>query len=162
MIETRQLTDSIISSCAEIIEMMLPMALSDKMSQRPLPLGTDLKDYNDEIIVSIGLTGDYSGTMSLYLSLELALKMASWMMEEDYQELNSEVCESVGEVLNMIAGGVKNRLSTDEYDVFDISLPITISGRDKHLFHGKDKTPLVVPIDTDKGIFAVTLVLEQK
>lgn len=162
MITEAHIVDAVIASCAEIIEMMLPMALSDKMQQRPLPLSHNLKDYNDEIIVSIGLTGDYSGTMSLYLSLELSLKMASWMMEEDYQEFNSEVSESVGEVLNMISGGVKNRLSTEEHDVFDISLPITISGRDKHIFHGKDKTPVIIPIDTDKGAFVVSLVLEKK
>ena len=121
MVSADLILDSIIDSCAEIMEMMLPMTLTPRMSERPFPLQMQQDELNDEIIVSIGLTGDYSGAMSMYLSEELAFNMAGWMMEEEYNELNSEVCECIGEVINMIAGGLKNRLSTDEYEILNLA-----------------------------------------
>lgn len=153
--------DAIISTCNEIIEMLMPISLSERMSQRPLPFSFELKDIQDDIVASIGLTGEYNGTLSLYLPMQLGLKMAGWLMEEEYAEPNSDVYESVGEIINMIAGGLKNRLSPEDRDIFDLSIPIVISGTDKHIFHGKNMDILLVPIETDQGLFFVSLVLDK-
>ncbi|MGE3727227.1 MAG: chemotaxis protein CheX [Candidatus Sericytochromatia bacterium] len=161
MISHEQFIDAIVAACSEIFEMMLPMTMSDKMSQRPLPFEYQLKDIQDDMIASIGLTGEYNGTISLYLPLPLALDMAGWLMEASYTELCSEVYEAVGEIINMIAGGLKNRLSSNEHDIFDVSIPIMISGKDKQVYHGKNKEYILVPIDTDKGLFFISLVLDK-
>ena len=160
MMNKEQLIDGIIDACVEIFEMMLPMSLTEKMSQRPLPFELLAPNPNDDIVASIGLTGENSGTISLSVEPGLALKMAGWMMECEYSELNSEVFEAVGEIINMIAGGLKNRLSSNETEFFNMSIPIVISGKDKHIFHGRDKECVVVPIETNHGLLYVTLVLD--
>ena len=65
MINQEHLIDGIIDSCVEIFEMMLPMTLTEKMSQRPLPFELMAPNPNDDIVASIGLTGENSGTISL-------------------------------------------------------------------------------------------------
>lgn len=160
MIDFEQFSDAIINSCDEIISMLMPISLTDNMKVRPLPFTLDHTDIQDDIVASIGLTGAYNGSISLYLPMQMALQMSGWLMEETYTEANSEVYESVGEIINMIAGGIKNRLSSDQLEIFDLSIPIVISGTDKHIFHGKNMDFLLVPIETSGGIFFISLVLD--
>lgn len=161
MIKREQFIDAVIAACNEIFAMMMPISMTDKMQQRPLPFESSPEKITGDVIANLGLTGQHSGNISLYLNETMALKMAGWLMQEDYHELNSEVFESVGEVVNLIAGGLKNRLSSEEEDIFDMSIPLVISGRDKQIFHGTDKEYIVVPIETDQGLFFVTLVLDR-
>lgn len=161
MIKKEQFIEAILDSCAEIFEMMLPLTLTERMQQRPLPFTFEPENIYGEIIANLGLTGKYSGNISLYLPEQLALNMAGWLLQDAYTEINSDVLESVGEVINLIAGGLKNRLSSEEEDIFDMSIPLVISGRDKMLFHGSDKEYIPVPVETDKGLFFVTLVLDR-
>ena len=126
-----QFIEGIIQSCQEIFEVMLPLKLSANMLKRPLPFNYSVAEVNEDIFASIGLTGANSGTISMYISEQMALHLASLLMEENYQEFNHEVYESIGEMINMIAGGLKNRLSTEEQDLYDLSSPIIISGKNK-------------------------------
>lgn len=163
MIDVEKITNAVIESCEEIFSLMLPMTLNpDTMNQRPLPFEIDTPGICDDVVASIGITGQYNGTISLYLPITMALSMAGWLLEQEYTELNPEVHEAVGEIINMIAGGLKNRMSTEETDVFDMSIPIVISGQRKNIFHGPNKQKIAIPIDTDKGLFLVSLILNEE
>lgn len=159
MIAREQFVDAVIAACEEIFELMLPLQLSPAMRQRPLPFAAEPADC--DILATLGLTGHCSGNISLYLSEPLAIKLAGWLMHEDYHKLSAEVFESIGELINLIAGGLKNRLSSEEQDLFDLSIPLVISGKDKQVFHGTDKECIPVPVDTDQGLFYVILVLDR-
>ena len=161
MITREQFIDAVIASCAEIFEMVLPLKLSNRMNERPLPYNFQTASIKTDILAILGLTGHCSGLIQLSLPYDLSLKLAGWMMQETYNELNSEVFESIGELLNLIAGGLKNRLSSQELDIFEISIPFVISGQDKSVYHGTDKEYIFIPIDTDQGLFFITLVLDQ-
>lgn len=161
MIKSELFVEGIVQSCKEIFEMMLPLRLTEKMFIKPLPFNILLESINEDVFASIGLTGANSGTISLCLSRKLALDIAGWLMDDKYTEYNFEVYESVGEILNMIAGGLKNRLSTDEQDLYDLSSPIVISGKDKNIYHSKKHEHIVTPVETDQGIFYIILALDR-
>lgn len=160
MITREQFIDAVIATCGEIFEMMLPVHLTPSMAERPLPFDFHTTIKTD-IIAILGLTGNYSGLMQLSLPFDLALKMAGWLMQETYHEESPEVFESIGELLNLIAGGLKNRLSTQDADIFELSIPLVISGQDKNVYHGTDKEYIFIPIETDQGLFFITLVLDR-
>lgn len=161
MLDPAPLIKGTIASCSEIFDMMLPLKLTERMFD--YPLSQEIFDHaiSDDVVASIGLTGELSGTVSLYVSIPMALNVAGWMMDQKYEELNSEVYESLGEMINMIAGGLKNRLSSADQEAFHLSIPIVISGKDKIVFHGSNKHQIVIPLETDMGIMTVHLVLEQ-
>jgi len=161
MIMREQFINGVIEACRDIFTMLLPLKLTENMDQRPLPFSFENARIQTDIVAILGLTGRYSGVIQLNLSTELTLKLAGWLMHESYQELSSEVLESIGELLNLIAGGLKNRLSTPESDLFELSIPLLISGQDKSVYHGTDKEYIFIPIETDQGIFFVTLVLDR-
>lgn len=160
MVVIESIVDAIVAACDEIFGMVLDYPLTSKMKERPLPFDLESPTI-DDVIASIGITGTYSGTLALYISEEMALDMAGILMEEQYTELNSEVHEAIGEVVNMIAGGIKNRLSSDVEDIFEISLPIVVSGREKRVFHGKNVEQIVTPVETEKGLLFVSLILDR-
>ena len=161
MLDSAPLIKGTIAACSEIFDMMLPLKMTERMFD--YPLSQEIFDHaiSDDVVASIGLTGQFSGTVSLYVSLPMALSLAGWMMEQTYEQLNSEVYESLGEMINMIAGGLKNRLSSPDQEAFNLSIPIVISGKDKIVFHGSNKHQIVIPIETDRGLMTVHLVLEQ-
>ena len=161
MLDSAPLIKGVIAACSEIFDMMLPLKMTERMFNYPLAQEIFELVISDDVIASIGVTGQLSGTVSLYVSLPMALSLAGWMMEQTYEELNSEVCESLGEMINMITGGLKNRLSSPDQEAFSLSIPIVIAGKDKIIFHGSNKHQIVIPLETDQGLMTVHLVLKQ-
>lgn len=159
--EKTAVTDAVIASCGDIFAMMLPLRMSEAMQERPLPERLYAEPVCDDVIASIGITGEANGSIALYMSLQMALDIAGWMMEQVYDTLCSDVLESIGEMINMIAGGIKNRLSSADKDIFDISLPILISGPEKTVFHGKNRYCISVPVETTRELLTIRLVLEK-
>lgn len=86
--------------------------------------GYDLTDSND-IVCYIAIAGSLEGSGTIRLSEKGACKLASIMLCDEISEVNSDVIDATGEVLNMILGGVKSRLTSTHYD-FEMSVPALI------------------------------------
>lgn len=84
----------------------------------------------------IGLSGTTTGTCALSMPSALAERAIRTMLMTPDDELlaESEVRDGVGELINMIAGGAKTKLSTTPYK-FNITLPTIISGGPHEVFH---------------------------
>jgi chemotaxis protein CheX len=93
----------------------------------------------------IGLSGVTTGTCALSLPADLARDaIRAMLMTPDDEILSeSETRDGVGELINMIAGGAKTRLSTTQYK-FNITLPTIISGGKHEVFHRSSTHCVVV------------------
>ena len=89
----------------------------------------DETKIKSDVICMISFTGEYHGIVSLFCSKELALQIASNMLMEEQTTLSTEVKDAVGEVLNMIAGGVKTKIA-EKYGEMYLSIPLVIAGED--------------------------------
>ncbi len=89
----------------------------------------DKTTIKDEVVISgiIGLAGAYKGNIALHFSKNIALKSISAMMGMDCDELTEEMNDAIGEIANIVAGGTKTELATQDVS-FDLSLPTVISG----------------------------------
>lgn len=81
----------------------------------------------DGVSSIVEVSGELTGALSLHCPEPLALKATSVLLRQDFSEVRPEVEDTMGELLNMIAGATKRRLS-QEQSVFDISLPRCITG----------------------------------
>lgn len=81
----------------------------------------------DGLMATVGLAGRLVGSGMLTLSSEAACKLASILLMDDYQEVNSDVVDAVGEMANMIVGGIKTRLE-GQGEPLGLSIPSVISG----------------------------------
>lgn len=107
---------------------------------------------NNQIICSIGFAGGIEGNVSLVFSNQTACLLVSKMLSMDIPEVSSDVLDGVGELVNMIAGGLKNRLTTSAYN-FEISIPTTIQGQELELTTLKDSLKVMQRFETNEYSF---------
>lgn len=102
----------------------------------------------------VGLGGTLTGTIIMHFEKESALKVTSNMLGVDYREIDDDVKDAVGEISNMIAGGVKVELSKEGIDL-DQALPIVVSGSDFSTSFIKGENSVMVPFSFEGNSFFI-------
>lgn len=80
-----------------------------------------------EINGSIGFGGRVTGTVFFSVSAEQGAAMASALMGEPVSTDSEEILDVIGELTNMISGGIKTRLNDAGFDTV-MSIPSVIRG----------------------------------
>lgn len=80
------------------------------------------------IITLIGLAGPWIGAGSISCSQELACKLASSMLMEEFSSVNKDVLDAMGEITNMVFGNVKTVLE-GHLGPLGLSIPTVVSGQ---------------------------------
>lgn len=104
------------------------------------------------LICSIGFVGAVEGSLMITLSNAGACFFVSKMLGDEIKEVTPDVCDGVGEIVNMLAGGIKTRLSTTKYH-FDINIPTVIAGEELNLMAGEGISQVRVGFKCDKIFF---------
>jgi chemotaxis protein CheX len=81
-----------------------------------------------DISAIIGLTGEARGAVVISMKKELALKLTDILTGASHVDLDDEVVDAVGEIVNIIAGNVKKNLE-DAFRLV-ISLPTIVQGQE--------------------------------
>ncbi|MDR1046507.1 MAG: chemotaxis protein CheX [Treponema sp.] len=81
-----------------------------------------------DISAVIGLTGEASGAVVISMKLSLAIRVTDLLTGSSHAKLDDDVVDAVGEVVNIIAGNVKQRLE-DAFRLV-ISLPTIVTGKE--------------------------------
>jgi chemotaxis protein CheX len=74
----------------------------------------------------IGITGEASGALVISMKKDVAMKITGTLTGTDHNKFDEEVTDSVGEIINIIAGNVKHNFEQEFRLV--ISLPTVICG----------------------------------
>lgn len=140
------------------IEFIMPFIESTKETFTTM-LNTELRrkevaikqgyDMFGDVSAVIGLSGATAGTCALSMPESFAERMVRRMLmvPDDGPIAESDVHDGVGELINMIAGGAKTKLSRTPYK-FSITLPTIISGGSHEVFHRGDAHCVVVKFHT--------------
>ena len=88
------------------------------------------KDKSSEWDISgiIGLTGEARGAVVISMNDEFAIKLTGILTGKVHKVLYDEVVDAVGEIINIIAGNVKQELE-DAFRLV-ISLPTIVKGKE--------------------------------
>lgn len=128
------------------LEQQLENFLSESVSEAfqtmlSLEMQTDkgvLEDGKFELICSIGFKGTLEGTISLALTQTSGANIVAKMLSMEPEELAlGDISDGIQEMVNIIAGGVKTRLTGTEHS-FDISIPSVVQGSNVQLLGTKD------------------------
>lgn len=120
--------------------------------------------YNNEININhlsavIRMAGDKQGAFIIALSEDDAKKMASALIMEEKQFLDKDVMDAMGEIINMISGSAKGRL-TELGFTFKLSTPTFVLGKGTRLFTDVEYAPYIcVPFITSVGEFTIQVSL---
>ena len=88
-------------------------------------------DFEQDISSVIGLSGDIRGAVVLTMKKAFAIKITDALVGTKHTDLDEDVVDAMGEMVNVIAGNVKQYVEGGEK--IEISLPTVIKGRN-HTF----------------------------
>ena len=110
----------------------------------------------------IGLAGPaLNGNMLLSFDQEAILAIVSSMFGEEFEEVNDDVVDAVGELTNVISGAAKVELGKRGYQ-FEMAIPVTIVGQNVEISQISRTTVIQIPFSLAKGSFTVDCQLEKR
>lgn len=77
----------------------------------------------------IGVHGKVSGFVTVNMSERFAIAAVEGLLQESFAELTSQVVDGMGEITNIIVGGIKGALSKTIWGFSQITVPSVIVGR---------------------------------
>ncbi len=107
----------------------------------------------------IGFAGDLRGTVVIHLPAKVAIAITNAFLELDLDEVNDEVKDAIGELANMVAGGIKYLLPEAVQDV-QLSIPSVISGRGYTCEATGKTTRFALEFETVGGRFITELLVK--
>jgi len=151
-----QLAKYIVDATKEVFSTMVMMDPSDDY-----PLKEPVNRFKCSITGMVGFAGTYSGVISIHCPVSLALKITSNMLGMECDEVNDDLNDAIGEIANMLGGGVKQVLSKGGLDV-KLSVPTVISGEDYTVNSLSDIDCVVIPFRIEDDRFLVGLTLNKE
>lgn len=133
----------------------------EKMINLPFTLGKPtIKKENIpsyEISSIIGISGEVIGCVVVSFPEEIALQLASALLDEEIKEVNEDCTDAIGEISNMIAGNAKTGFPKRNTSV---SVPTVVIG--KHRVAYPSGIPIIsIPCETSNGWFAIDVALKE-
>ncbi|WP_051308999.1 chemotaxis protein CheX [Desulfogranum japonicum] len=117
--------------------------------------GSDIR-FQTSLSSMIGLAGDLRGLVAVHCTREAALGITSSMLGMDVEELDDDVKDAIGEIANMVAGGMKVSLADHNVKI-DLAIPSTAVGKSIRVSSLSKGNRVLVPFTTSAGTFGVEL-----
>lgn len=143
-----RMQQAVLHAVSNLLETMVPMDFEPGVYEE-----NNLVFVGDHLLGMIQVQGKLSGSITVSVPAQLAFAMTSAMLEEEIDNLSDDVYETIAEITNIIAGGVKTFLSQKE-EIFSLGLPQVLELKGGRQLPD-DKQRVVVPIKTEKGKFMV-------
>lgn len=102
----------------------------------------------------VGFGGNYSGALVFQCSRELARSLTEQMLGPEAAADEASLKDAIGEIANVVAGGMKQKLCATE-NLFDLSIPTIVEGNPHQVAAMGKGLWTVVRYGTEKESFAV-------
>ncbi|RPJ05384.1 MAG: chemotaxis protein CheX [Spirochaetaceae bacterium] len=116
------------------------------------------EDHEWDVSAIIGIAGETRGAVVISFTEDLATLLTSKLVGRQITTIDDDVVDTIGEIVNIIAGNAKKGL--EEYRLM-ISLPSIIKGKNHQIAWPVKNLPIVgIPFKTDFGPFTLSVGLE--
>jgi len=113
----------VVSAVKELFEFMIGLDLSVQCESAPFP-----RDHQNAVSGVVGFSGKTRGMVAIHCPEKVAMDITSALLGTEETEVSDDVRDAVGEVTNMIAGGLKAAADTEGVNDIELSIPTTICG----------------------------------
>jgi len=137
------------------------MAFMESKPGRP-----SLKPENDSIALGdisavIELTGESKGSIGVSFSKSCILQVAKQMFGEEYTEINDEIEDMIGEIVNMVSGEARRELAKLGFH-FSAGIPVSVTGENHELKHYVQARIILIPFMTQSGAYYIEACFDAK
>lgn len=122
--------------------------------------GTEKSDVRVDIAGVIGITSDaFKGSISIGFPAATFLGIMGRMLGEKYEKITKDVEDGAGELLNIIFGAAKRVLNEKGY-ALQKAIPSVITGQGIEVHHITAAPTIVIPFETELGLFQIEIGIE--
>jgi chemotaxis protein CheX len=130
-------------------------------------LTTDRPHFEDkntifdwDISAVIGLTGEARGAVVISMKKELAVRLTGLLTGSEHKDLDEEVVDAIGEIVNIIAGNAKKGL--EESFRLVISLPTIVQGKNHTVNWPNNQARIIaIPFTVfEDSVFCLSVAIE--
>jgi chemotaxis protein CheX len=116
----------------------------------------DSPDGTYDISAIIGISGSGTGGVVVSFPEKVACGVVSRMLGEELNELNQDVTDGIGELVNIITGNAKRGLVKFGFVDLSLSLPNVVVGKHRTVWRSKDMPCLMKRFfSSDLGSFCI-------
>ena len=130
--------------------------LSAKIVRTGLAI-TEGQQLPHEVMALIGFSGVMRGTVALALPAETCQFMVSRLLGVDVRSDDETVSDTIAEMVNIVAGSAKARLSQKVKQTLELSLPVVFRGQDFDVYSPSKAVWVEVPFESDLGTLCLRL-----
>ncbi|SHJ06673.1 chemotaxis protein CheX [Malonomonas rubra DSM 5091] len=141
----------IIHTTEEIFNTMIFMEIS---SGQVLTEGQEVLDCH--VSSMIGLSGDFNSMLSIHCPGNIGRAITSEMLGMDVEEIDEDVKDTLGEIANMVAGGLKESFAAEDINL-ELSIPTTVSGKSYTVSSPTKSNRVIIPFKLEQGRFFVEI-----
>ena len=120
------------------------------------PSVDSLPEIEPNVSSLIGFAGDLKGILAIHCPSAVALGVTASMLGMEVTELNEDVKDAIGEVANIVAGGLKAALASNNKKI-ELAIPATVIGNGIRTSGLSRATRVMVPFSSPLGRFGVEL-----
>ncbi len=142
-------------------KVLTTMAFTESKPSRPTLKEEGSTKALGDISAVIELTGESKGSIGISFSKACILHVAKQMFGETYTEINDEIEDMIGEIVNMVSGEARRELAKLGFQ-FSAGIPITLSGVGHELKHFVDSRVILIPFTTVAGEYYIEASFDAK
>lgn len=130
------------------------MAFMESKPKKPtLKEAGNLKALGD-ISAVIPVTGECKGSIGISFTETCILQVAYQMFGEEYDSINDEIIDMVGEIVNMVSGDARKELEKLGF-IFQAGIPSMAHGKNHLIKHTVTDRIIIIPFQTKNGDFFI-------
>ncbi|HEY5672095.1 MAG TPA: chemotaxis protein CheX [Malonomonas sp.] len=141
----------IIDSTEEIFSTMIFIDIS---AEEGLFEGKQILDCH--VSSMIGLSGDISAMLAIHCPGNIGLEIAGAMLGMELEEVDADVKDALGEIANMLAGGLKEKFAQENIHL-ELAIPTTVSGKGYSISSPTRSNRVIIPFNLKQGQFFVEM-----
>ncbi len=141
----------IVETTEEIFNTMIFMEIS---AEAPLEQGKQALGCH--ISAMIGLTGGFSAMLGIHCPEAVGLAITGAMLGMEIEEIDTDVKDALGEIANMVAGGLKEKFAAENIDL-ELAIPTAISGKSYTIASSTRSNRVIIPFSVEQGQFFIEM-----
>jgi len=146
-----ELQQVIVKATRDVFDTMIPMPLSPGA-----PATEKVQSFHCHVSGILGFSGDLRGMLTIHCPNEVAMAITTSFLGMETEEINADVIDAIGELANMVTGGIKEAFSEKDQEI-KLSIPTVVAGKSYNINNLADADWVIIPFTIEKGTFLVEL-----
>ena len=128
--------------------------------QRGEPVYSSAMSDGSEVVALIGISGDIQGSVALAMPIETALRLTSALLGMPNESFDATTTDAVAELVNIVGGGAKAKLTTLNQQPLHLGLPSVLFGQAIAVTVPSSAVWMNIPFESELGPFSLCMALQ--